>query len=199
MIVAGFALVALLVVLDQWSKAAVFEWLVPGSPSLVLDVHGHRRHVLAGEWLSFMTSCNWGAAFGFLDQYPRALLGGRVVAIVFLGVLLLRADTRHRVVFLAMALVLAGATGNVIDNLWTGCDRGGRPYGVRDFINVWFEPIVSWDAHFPSFNVADACISVGACVWVSWGLLSGSSGGDAEEATDAAEPATDAPVSDTVG
>jgi signal peptidase II len=185
-IAVGFLVVVLLVVLDQWSKAAVVGWLAPDAWLDGRRVMGYRSEALAGEWLSFIPSGNWGAAFGVLDEYPEVLVGGRVLAIGFLAVLLCRADTRYRMVFVAMVLVLAGAVGNVIDNLWTGWDPGQRPYGVRDFVSVWFEPLVSWDYRFPSFNVADACISVGACVWVGWGLF-GCERGD-EEASEPADP-----------
>ncbi len=52
-----------------------------------------------------------------------------------------------------LALVLGGAVGNLIDRLWLGY--------VTDFFQVWFG---SWA--FPSFNVADAAISVGAALLI---------------------------------
>ena len=167
----GFVVVALLVWLDQWSKTAVFDWLGGGQATLVTDIHGHRRYLVSGEWFSFMTSCNQGAAFGRFDSFPTVLVGGRILAVALLSVLLYRVDTRHRVVLTAMVLVLSGAVGNVVDNLWTGCGTEGAPFGVRDFINVWFQPLFGWDYHFPSFNVADACISVGAVLWVTTGFF----------------------------
>ena len=187
-IAVAFLVVAALVAFDQWSKAAVFEWLTPGHPALERDVHGHRRYVVAGEWLSFMTTCNPGAAFGKLDQYPGFLVAGRVLAVLFLAGLLVRMERGQPVVRCALVLVLAGAIGNVIDNLWTGCvapgAEAGVPFGVRDFVNVWFLPLVNWDWHFPSFNVADSCISVGACLWIFSGLF-----GPRREERDATEPA----------
>ncbi len=182
-IAVGFVLVVLLVLVDQWSKAEVFEWLgPPGGPrpeaALTRDVHGHARMLIAGQWLSFMTSCNPGAAFGQLERFPGILVVGRCFAVVFLSVLFVRADPSRRTVFLAMLLVFAGALGNVIDNLWTGCEPRTlgeeawiRPREVRDFIDVWFAPLFGWDYHFPSFNVADSCITVGATLWVLSGLL----------------------------
>ena len=56
------------------------------------------------------------------------------------------AEVRTR---LALALILGGAAGNVIDRVVYGY--------VIDFIDVYYE---SW--HWPAFNVADAAISVGA-------------------------------------
>ena len=178
----GFLAAALLVLADQWSKAEVFAWLGPpgagnASANLSHDVHGHARLPLAGTWLSFMLSCNPGAAFGQFDQFPGVLLIGRCIAVIFLSVLVLRADPSRPVVFVAMVLVLAGALGNVIDNLWTGCVPASpsaswlRPRQVRDFIDVWFRPLFGWDYHFPSFNVADSCITVGAVAWVVSGFL----------------------------
>jgi signal peptidase II len=156
-----FGMVALLVALDQWSKARVFEWLGVGTGGF-----SHSRR-LAGEWLSFSSSCNGGAAFGQFSQFPWVLVVGRACAVLFLAWLLLRSDSRPRLALVAMTLVLAGALGNVIDNLWTGCKIVGHPFlGVRDFIDVYFEPLIGVARHFPAFNVADSCITVGACAWI---------------------------------
>ena len=163
---ARFGAVALLVALDQWSKAAVFRLLDPS-----VDGHSLPRPVL-GDWLALCTSCNPGAAFGQLYQFPRTLVIGRALAVLFLGWLLLSAEPRPRIPLVAMTLVLAGALGNLIDNLWTGCPVRGHPFlGVRDFIDVWYQPFLGIDKHFPAFNVADSCITVGACIWILSGFL----------------------------
>lgn len=170
----GLLVALVLVVFDQWTKEAVYGWLSDGrAAELEFDVHGHRRYVVHGEWLSFMTSCNPGAAFGQLDQYPGLLVSGRVLAVLFLTYLMYQTRGSQRWVFSAMVLVFAGAVGNLIDNLWTGCGTDSMPFGVRDFVNVWFEPLFGWDHHFPSFNVADSCISVGAVIWVASGFFGG--------------------------
>ena len=101
-----FGAVALLVVLDQWSKAAVY-----GSSE------GLQRPLFGTAWLSFWNSCNGGAAFGQFSQFPTVLVIGRAAAVVFLSWLLLRAEANPRLVLCAMTLVLAGALGNLIDNL----------------------------------------------------------------------------------
>jgi signal peptidase II len=156
---ARFGAVVLLVILDQWSKAAIYR----PPPA--------HRPLLGTTWLSFSGSCNAGAAFGQLSQFPWLLVVGRSLAVVFLGWLLLRAASRPRLVLSAMTLVLSGALGNLIDNLWTGCTEVVSPFrGVRDFIDVYFGPLgIDW--RFPAFNVADSCITVGACAWILAGFL----------------------------
>jgi signal peptidase II len=169
---ARFLPIVALVLLDQWSKARVFAWI---------DAD-HERKTLLGEWLAFWTSCNKGAAFGQFGDFPYALVLGRAVAVLFLCWLVLRADSRPRLVLVAMALVLAGATGNLIDNLWTGCPVDGPFLGVRDFIDVDFQPLIGWDRHFPAFNVADSCITVGACAWILSGFRRAPAGQPAPQA-----------------
>ena len=166
---ARFGFVAALVLFDQWSKYAVFAWLEPdGLPR-------HSPHHLLGEWLNFWTSCNPGAAFGQFHQFPWVLVIGRAVAVVFLSWLLARCAAHPRLPLVAMTLVLAGALGNLVDNLWTGCEvarLAGTPFrGVRDFIDFDFQPLFGIDYHFPAFNVADSCITVGACAWILSGFL----------------------------
>jgi signal peptidase II len=124
-----------------------------------------------------MLSLNPGAAFGQLDSIPYLLVGGRVLAVLVLSWLLLRAPAGRRWVNLALVLVLAGALGNLYDNLvrardlpldrWYPEER--FPFGpVRDFIDVYF-PVWGW--HFPTFNVADSCITVGAGILLLNGFL----------------------------
>ena len=171
------AAAGVLVLLDLWSKSAVFAWL--GDPathaSLPIDSHGHAREVLAGNWLALMLNLNYGAAFGRLAGIPHALVLGRLLAIGLLGWLILRAPDGQRVYLLALILILAGATGNLYDNFFYhpgAADiprpTSGKPFGpVRDFIDVYF-PAFDW--HFPTFNVADSCITMGAALLLLSGL-----------------------------
>jgi signal peptidase II len=153
---------ASIVVLDLWSKASVFAWLgrlrIEGG--LVWDAHGHPRYPLADGWLTFMLSRNPGAAFGQLESFPWFLVLGRSAAAVFLIWLLVRLPRGRPWFTAALVLVLGGALGNLYDNLFLGVPGDGRPFGmVRDFIDVYFG---AFDWHFPTFNVADSCITVGA-------------------------------------
>ena len=151
-----------IVVVDLWSKAAVFEWLerlrIEGG--LVWDAHGHPRYPIADGWLTFMLSRNPGAAFGQLESFPWFLVLGRSAAAIFLVWLLVRLPLGRPWFAAALVLVLGGALGNLYDNLFLDVPGDDRPFGlVRDFIDVYFG-VFDW--HFPTFNVADSCISVGA-------------------------------------
>lgn len=159
-------LVGLLVALDLWSKAAVFGWLEESPGELVLDPHGHPRFPIAGGWLTFMLSRNTGAAWGVMQDYPWILVGGRVIAVLVLSWMLVKSDKGS--LTLALVLVLAGALGNLYDNLFLD-PFPGHPFGaVRDFIDVYFG---IWDYHFPTFNVADSCITCGAVILLGSGLF----------------------------
>jgi signal peptidase II len=151
--------VALLVALDLWSKQAVFAYLGDAPERLQADRHGHLRLPLAGEWLTFMLSYNEGMAWG-LRLPPYVLIGARLAAVAFLVWLLFKSALGRGATTAAFALILAGALGNLYDNLALEPRTSGHPFGaVRDFIDVYF---AVWDWHFPTFNVADSCITVGA-------------------------------------
>jgi len=166
--------VAGLLALDLWSKAAVFAWLEElGACGALVQHHcglgAHPRRPLAGEWLAFSLSRNPGAAFGKLGDWPYLLVGGRIVAALVLAWLLARKAPGKRSTTLALVLILAGALGNLYDNLFLAEPGSGRPFGlVRDFIDVYFR-VSDW--HFDTFNVADSCICVGALILVVAGLF----------------------------
>jgi signal peptidase II len=104
-------------------------------------------------YVAMRKAYNSGAAFSFLADgsgWQRWFF--IVLAVIVISVLLVwlrrlpTGDVRAR---LALALIIGGAAGNVIDRLMYGY--------VIDFIDVYYE---SW--HWPAFNIADAAISVGA-------------------------------------
>jgi signal peptidase II len=117
-------------------------------------------HDVIGSVVRFTLVYNPGAAFGLhvgpLSRWIFTAL--TIVALVILG-RLYAATTRGDVPrVLALALVCAGAIGNLLDRLRSDM-------GVVDFIDVGFG-----DARWPTFNVADMAVSAGAVLlaWVLW-------------------------------
>lgn len=159
-----------LVALDLWSKAAVFAWLSPRPVGVIeWDSHGHPRYRILGDWLAFYLTTNPGMAWGFDKLPPWLLVGGRCAAVLFLLWLVATTPRERRVLATALTLILAGAVGNLYDNL-SMPPPPGRSFGeVRDFIDVYF---AVWDWHFPTFNVADACITVGAVLLLAASFFS---------------------------
>ena len=100
---------------------------------------------------------NYGAAFSFLSDaggWQRWLLAAvSLVASVVISVWLWRLPKTQRLLAIALAVLLAGAVGNLIDRLLFGY--------VVDFISVYYA-----DWRFATFNIADAAISIGAALLV---------------------------------
>ncbi|KXK06623.1 MAG: lipoprotein signal peptidase [Acidobacteria bacterium OLB17] len=110
------------------------------------------RSVISG-FLNFAYTQNTGVAFSMLDDHGSTGRWGLSLVAMVAAVLVLyffwrtpRTDDR---ILGALALLLAGIVGNVTDRLRLGF--------VIDFIDVQFG---SW--HYPTFNVADMAIVIGA-------------------------------------
>jgi signal peptidase II len=111
---------------------------------------------------------NTGAAFSFLADeagWQRWLFTALAIIVsIVLALWLRRIPSYARVLATAVALILGGAVGNVIDRVRLG--------HVIDFIYA------HWDRHyFPAFNVADSAICVGAGLLLLDTWLSGRRGG----------------------
>ena len=111
---------------------------------------------------------NAGAAFSFLagaSGWQRwFFVGLGLVATVFI-VWMLKQHGGQRLFSLALALILGGALGNVIDRLLHG--------HVIDFLQFhwsWLAPMFA-GGYFPSFNIADSAITVGAILLILDELL----------------------------
>lgn len=103
--------------------------------------------------LNFIFTFNTGAAFGFLHQasgWQGWLFSGlAIVVIIFLTIWLFKIDTNHHWLKIALALVLGGTLGNLFDRI--------AYHYVIDFLDFYFK---QW--HYPTFNLADAAICIGA-------------------------------------
>jgi len=137
---------AVIVVVDQLTKWAIVEW-IPLYDKVPLN-----------SFLNLTHQQNSGAAFSFLanaggwQRWFFVILATGVSAVIAVWIWRIRSESQT-VLSAGLALVLGGAVGNLIDRILLG--------HVTDFIQVWFG---SWA--FPSFNVADAGISVGAALLI---------------------------------
>jgi signal peptidase II len=138
------ALAALVIVLDQFTKTLIVGWFQLGDS----------RHVTS--FFNLVRAHNTGAAFSFLHDasgWQRWFFVALGVAAAVFIVWMLRRHGGQLLFCSALALILGGAVGNVIDRLMHGY--------VVDFIQVhhsgWF---------FPAFNVADSAITLGAILLV---------------------------------
>jgi signal peptidase II len=131
---------------------------------------------LVGDYVQLRLVYNQCAAFGLcLGTYSRWIFFGLALAALWVLRSLVRsARPGDRFRLLALALVCAGAVGNVLDRL-----RSAQ--GVVDFVDVGLG-----SARWPTFNVADSAITVGAIALAVSLWLEGRHGGG-EEAR-AAEP-----------
>ena len=144
---------AAVVALDQAPKAAVQR---------AIPMH-HSRPVIDG-FLSLTHGRNPGIAFGVLSEgklpfQALALTVLGVVAVVVLAAYALRVPPSQKLRLLALALVVGGAVGNLIDRVRHG--------SVVDFIHVY------WRTHeWPDFNVADSAITAAVVLLLLEGILS---------------------------
>ncbi|MDA1264230.1 MAG: signal peptidase II [Planctomycetota bacterium] len=182
-----FGIALALVALDLWSKSAAFAFLEEGRGELP-QAGAHPRYVIFEPWFALMHNLNLGAAFGMGAEFQWLLVPLRGVALVVVSALIVRAPVGQRAYLGALVLILAGAAGNLYDNLFYGelFQEGQAPFGpVRDFIDVYF---AVWDWHFPTFNIADSCITIGALLLIISGM-------GAEEEQPSAEPTPDSTTS----
>jgi signal peptidase II len=123
---------ALVVALDQFSKVAVRNSIVPGET----------RGVLPG--LQLVNTRNQGVAFGFLPGRHLAVSVLVGLALLVLVVYFAR-HLDKPLIWLPTGMLLGGAFGNILDRLRAG--------SVTDFVKL---PL-GW----PPFNLADASITIG--------------------------------------
>jgi len=138
------ALVAAIVAVDALTKWIAVDRLTPA----------YVPHSIFGDWARFTLVYNPGAAFGLhLGPWSRWIFTALTVLALVLMWRLYRSSppgARWRVA--SLVLVSGGAVGNLIDRLRS-------PRGVVDFVDIG---VGEW--RWPTFNVADMAVSVGAMV-----------------------------------
>lgn len=133
----------LAIVLDQVSKLAVAD---------SMQLH---ESIPLLPFFNLTYVHNLGAAFSFLSEaggWQRWFFAALALVIsIILSVWLARLQKHETLLAVALALVLGGAVGNLIDRLAYGY--------VIDFLDVYYQ---EW--HWPAFNIADSAITLGVAL-----------------------------------
>jgi signal peptidase II len=140
-------LAALLLVADQVTKQLILASYQLGDSTPITG------------FFNIVRAHNTGAAFSFLagaGGWQRWFFTGIGLAAAVFIVWMLRSHPGQKLFAFALACILGGALGNVIDRLWHGY--------VVDFLDFHW-PVLAGifpGGHFPAFNIADTAITVGA-------------------------------------
>ena len=126
-----------LVILDQITKALVIFFFELYESIVILPFFN----------ITFVV--NYGFAFGlFNNPSLNQILVSIVILIIILYFLYMLMKTQDKIFQLTLIIILAGAIGNFIDRIHRGF--------VVDFIDIYIGKF-----HWPAFNIADSCITVG--------------------------------------
>lgn len=146
-LVLWLGLAAIVVLADQITKTLVLGWFQLGEVRPV------------ASYFNLVRVHNSGAAFSFLataSGWQRWFFATLGLAASGFIVWMIRAHPGQRLFCLAVSLIMGGALGNVIDRLLHGY--------VVDFLQFRFDVLVPIfpGGYFPSFNIADSAITLGA-------------------------------------
>lgn len=153
-----FLVSLIIIAADQISKA----FIVANIPANTIGTK------FFGDFLWIVHAKNLGIAFSLGDSFSQLV---RITLFIvlplgFIGFgIVYCIKTEKLTVFqrFAIAVIVGGGLGNLIDRIF-------RADGVVDFISVKFYGILGMD-RFPTFNVADSCITIGALLLFASGLL----------------------------
>jgi signal peptidase II len=134
----GLAL--LLLIADQFTKVLILGYYRLGDATQVTS------------FFNVVRVHNTGAAFSFLSSasgWQRWFFTGIGIAAALFILWMLKSHAGQKLFSFAMACILGGAVGNVVDRTLHGY--------VVDFLDFHY---ANW--HFPAFNIADSAITIGA-------------------------------------
>jgi signal peptidase II len=136
-----YAIAIVFVLLDQVTKVVAATYLSYGQPVYVLPVFNITLHYNTGAAFSFLSDAGgWQRWFFILVSTLVS-----TALIVWVGLI----KNQQRLLSFALVMILAGAVGNLVDRVFLGY--------VVDFVSLHWN-----EYYFPAFNVADACITLGA-------------------------------------
>jgi signal peptidase II len=154
-VVPWLAISALVGIADQITKTAIQHVLVAGKAIDVLP-----------PVFSLVLTYNPGAAFSFLASEPGWQRWFFVLVALAASILIVYMIARHRTdrfLCFALALVLGGALGNLVDRIVYGA--------VVDFLLFRWPGGPALFDPWPAFNLADSCITVGAVLLIADGFF----------------------------
>ena len=142
-----YLLIIIIVCIDQATKALIVRSVAHLSSKIIVPGFFNITHIR-----------NRGAIFGFFSQSDSLILfifltSVSLIALGFVIFYFFKTPSSDRFMKVSLSLILAGALGNLIDRVIRGY--------VVDFLDFY---VKSW--HWPSFNVADTSITVGAFVLI---------------------------------
>ena len=150
----AFALI--LLIADQLTKV------------LILGYYQFGQSTTVTSFFNIVRAHNTGAAFSFLaaaSGWQRWLFAGIAVAAALFVLYMLKTHPGQKLFCFAMACILAGAIGNLVDRIADGV--------VTDYLHT------GW---FPTFNLADILITFGAAALL-WGTIRDTQPGDPSRST----------------
>lgn len=138
-----FFLILLVLIADQSTKIIVSKTITPHTNKVVIPGFFNLSHIH-----------NRGAIFGFFSQSGKPfvyilLTVASLLALILVVYYFFKTPSSEKTMKISLSLILGGALGNLIDRVIRGY--------VVDFADFY---IGRW--HWPSFNVADSCITIGA-------------------------------------
>jgi signal peptidase II len=139
-LLAWLGLALLILIADQFTKVLILGYYKLGDATYVTS------------FFNVVRVHNAGAAFSFLSNaggWQRWFFTGIGVAAAIFIIWMLKSHPGQKLFSFALACILGGAIGNVIDRTLYGY--------VVDFLDFHY---AGW--HFPAFNIADSAISIGA-------------------------------------
>ncbi len=135
-----FLLAAIVLILDQTSKFIVCRIILPGGSLPVIENVFHLTHIQ-----------NKGAAFGLFPDQTVFFIIVTLFTILLILFFHQRLSKKEGSLSWALGLILGGALGNLIDRI--------RLKAVIDFLDFSLK-----GHHWPSFNIADSAITIGAVI-----------------------------------
>ncbi|MGC0371607.1 MAG: hypothetical protein DGJ47_000298 [Rickettsiaceae bacterium] len=140
----SFLLLVLLVILDQLSKQL-----------LISTINSSGQEVEILPFFKLISAWNYGISFGLFSEYQTysnmafLIINTSIIFYLFCCYVC----TSSKYVIISLAIIIAGAIGNLIDRIFRGA--------VFDFLYFYYESY-----SFPAFNIADMCISVGVFMYI---------------------------------